>query len=57
MNGRTPYPAFLDRIPANDNSQEGTDCEIDHAQVAVLPQTRHLPARYHLSTQAIARDV
>jgi hypothetical protein len=22
MNGRTPFRAFLDRIPANDNSQE-----------------------------------
>ena len=24
MNGRTPWRAFLDRIPANDNSQEKT---------------------------------
>jgi len=34
MNGRTPLRAFLDRIPANDNSQEDTDTETDHAHAA-----------------------
>jgi transposase InsO family protein len=34
MNGRTPYRAFLDRIPANDNSQEDTDRKINQADAA-----------------------
>jgi hypothetical protein len=34
MNGRTPYRTLLDRIPANDNSQEDTAQQTDHAQVA-----------------------
>jgi transposase InsO family protein len=34
MNGRTPYRAFLDRIPANDNSQEDTDRQTDQAHAA-----------------------
>jgi transposase InsO family protein len=34
MNGRTPYRAFLDRIPANDNSQEDTDRKTDQAHAA-----------------------
>jgi hypothetical protein len=31
MNGRTPWRAFLDRIPANDNSMEDTDRQKDQA--------------------------
>jgi transposase InsO family protein len=31
MNGRTPYRAFFDRIPANDNSQEDTDRKTNQA--------------------------
>ena len=34
MNGRTPYRAFLDRIPANDNSQEGIAHQTDQAHAA-----------------------
>lgn len=34
MNGRTPYRAFLDRIPANDNSQEDTAHQTDQAHAA-----------------------
>ena len=34
MNGRTPYRAFLDRIPANDNSQEDTDRKTNQADAA-----------------------
>ena len=34
MNGRTPYRAFLDRIPANDNSQEDTAHQTEQATAA-----------------------
>ena len=34
MNGRTPYGSFLDRIPANDNSQEDTAHQTDQATAA-----------------------
>ena len=34
MNGRTPYRAFLDPIPANDNSQEDTAHQTDQAHAA-----------------------
>ena len=34
MNGRTPYRAFLDRIPANDNSQEDTAHQTDQVHAA-----------------------
>lgn len=34
MNGRTPYRTFLDRIPANDNSQEDTDRKTNKANAA-----------------------
>ena len=32
--GRTPYRAFLDRIPVNDNSQEDTDRKTNQADAA-----------------------
>ena len=34
MNGRTPWRAFLDRIPANDNLTEDTDQQNDQAHAA-----------------------
>lgn len=34
MNGRTPRRAFLDRIPANDNSLEDTDRQTDQSDAA-----------------------
>ena len=34
MNGRTPYRAFRDRIPANDNTQEDNDRNIDQTEAA-----------------------
>ena len=34
MNDRTPYRAFLDRIPANDNSQEDTAHQTDQVHAA-----------------------
>ncbi len=34
MNGRTPYRAFLDRVPANDNSQEDTDRKTTQSDAA-----------------------
>ena len=33
-NGRPPGRAFLDRIPANDNSQEDNDQNIDQTEAA-----------------------
>lgn len=34
MNGRTPGRAFLDRIPANDNTQEDNAQNIDQTEAA-----------------------
>jgi hypothetical protein len=34
MNGRMPYRVFLDRIAANDNSQEDTDHKTNQAGAA-----------------------
>jgi hypothetical protein len=55
MKGRTPYRAFLDRIPANDNSKEDTDRKSDQADAADhrprCGTVGRLPSQYNLLPQ------